>query len=400
MSARFETLETRALLSAITPGPQFALGGESSYGSDTAADAQGNLVTVWTDSASGSLKVYARRFDKDGNALGAPVLVNQTVGAYVKRNPNVAVAADGRFVVAWSTEIPGAHEHSDLSVRRFNAAGQPQGSEIVTTANGPFNASARVAMDDLGEFALVWKNERSGNNYDIDVQRFDAAGKKLGRQLTANASAIAYGTLGYFGPGGSIDMDADGDFVVTWNAPGRDGSGWGVFGQRFAKDGSKAGGEFRANTYTAGDQAGWDNVSLGVGGDFLVTWESWGQNGQGTGVYAQRYSAAGAPVGGEFQVNDPALGDQSSAHPDVGRDGYFAVGFSGGAQAYAPDGSPIGGNLPGGGLPVMQPNHEFLVAWGSGGQKFFIDMSAPTSGAASAGVVAHESITDAVLISA
>jgi hypothetical protein len=151
----FERLELRTLLSAITPGPQFPLGGTSDYGADTAADAQGNLIVVWTDQTSGSLNVYARRFDRSGTPLGAPVLANQTVGTKVKRSPNIAVAADGRFVVAWSVMNQGVHDRSDIYVRRFSAAGQPQGSEIVTTANGPFNASGRVAMDDEGEFAVL-----------------------------------------------------------------------------------------------------------------------------------------------------------------------------------------------------------------------------------------------------
>jgi len=392
-----EALENRRHLAAVVPGAQFPLGGPSDYGSDAAADAQGNLVVVWTDSASGSLNVYARRFDKGGAPLGAAVLVNQTAGSLVKRNPNVAVAADGRFVVAWSTEITGAREHSDFSLRRFNAAGQPQGSEIVTSASGPFNASGRVAMDDAGDFALVWKNERNNNNYDICAQRFDAAGRKAGKQLVANSPPIPYGTLGYFGPGGSIDMDADGDMVVTWNAPGRDTSGWGVFGQRFTKDGVKAGAEFRANSYTAGDQAGWDNVSMGVGGDFVVVWESWGQGGQDVGAYAQRYSAAGAPVGGEFKVNDATAGAQGSPKADVGRDGYFVIGFSGYAQAYAPDGSLIGGNFPGGGLPVMQPDHEFVITSGTTGQKFFIDTSVPAPIAMSSPAFAIEHLKDSLL---
>src|SRR5688500_15253514 len=60
--------------------------------------------------------------------------------------------------------------------------------------------------------------------------------------------------------------------------------------------------EFRANTYTAGDQSG-GAVATDAAGNSVVVWGSALQDGSGTGVYAQRFDAAGAPVGGEFRVN-------------------------------------------------------------------------------------------------
>ena len=49
-------------------------------------------------------------------------------------------------------------------------------------------------------------------------------------------------------------MLSGGGFVVVWQNPLQDGSGYGVFGQRFAVDGSRAGTEFRVNVYTTGAQ--------------------------------------------------------------------------------------------------------------------------------------------------
>ena len=45
-------------------------------------------------------------------------------------------------------------------------------------------------------------------------------------------------------------------------------------------------------------------------GGFVVTWTSDGQDGSGYGVYGQRYSSTGAAVGSEFQVNTATLHDQ------------------------------------------------------------------------------------------
>src|SRR5258706_3058094 len=62
------------------------------------------------------------------------------------------------------------------------------------------------------------------------------------------------------------------------------------------------GGEFRANSYTTGTQI---NVAVAVGssGSFVVVWQSYYPDGSRFGIFGQRYSSAGAPLGGEFRVN-------------------------------------------------------------------------------------------------
>ena len=52
----------------------------------------------------------------------------------------------------------------------------------------------------------------------------------------------------------SVTALNDGGFVVTWSSDGQDGSGYGIYGQRYAADGTPVGSEFRANTYTSSDQ--------------------------------------------------------------------------------------------------------------------------------------------------
>src|SRR3954449_3824018 len=64
-------------------------------------------------------------------------------------------------------------------------------------------------------------------------------------------------------------------------------------------------GEFRINSSTSGDQLTNLNrdVAADAAGNFAVTWQSSGQDGSGLGIYAQRYNAAGVAQGGEFRVN-------------------------------------------------------------------------------------------------
>ena len=71
-------------------------------------------------------------------------------------------------------------------------------------------------------------------------------------------------------------MDADGDFVVAWGSEGQDGDYTGVYAQRYDGGGGRAQGpEFRVNTFTTGSQLR-PAVAVDDDGDFVVAWESQG----------------------------------------------------------------------------------------------------------------------------
>src|SRR6187401_1077363 len=64
----------------------------------------------------------------------------------------------------------------------------------------------------------------------------------------------------------------------------------------------RVGSEFQVNTHTTDPQNN-QSVAAGANGDFVVVWQSDGQDGSSDGVFARRFSSTGAPLGGEFQVN-------------------------------------------------------------------------------------------------
>jgi hypothetical protein len=86
----------------------------------------------------------------------------------------------------------------------------------------------------------------------------------------------------------SVASDASGNFLVAWQDRFQDGSGRGVFGQRYDSDGAAQGGEFRVNTFTTGDQRKPSASAVGTN-RFVVVWESDNQDGSDEGVFGQRY---------------------------------------------------------------------------------------------------------------
>ena len=86
-----------------------------------------------------------------------------------------------------------------------------------------------------------------------------------------------------------MTVDGGGNFVVVWHDAGQDGSGAGVFGQRYASDGTPQGSEFRVNTHTTDAQGSASVASIG-GGTFVVAWQSQNQDGSAYGIFSQRYN--------------------------------------------------------------------------------------------------------------
>ncbi len=77
----------------------------------------------------------------------------------------------------------------------------------------------------------------------------------------------------------------------------QDGSSYGVFGQRFDSGGARAGTEFQVNTYTTGDQGSYPQAVAVSPNNFVIVWHDRnGEDGSGRGVFAQRFSPLVPPL--------------------------------------------------------------------------------------------------------
>src|SRR5690606_25698291 len=104
-------------------------------------------------------------------------------------------------------------------------------------------------------------------------------------------------------------MDANGDFVVAWTSEGQVGSGADVYARRFNAAGVAQSDDFRVNVTTAQGQQ-FPVVAMDAEGNFIVSWQSSHQDGFSWGIFAQVYTAAGTVVEEEFQVNSNTQGPQ------------------------------------------------------------------------------------------
>jgi hypothetical protein len=183
------------------------------------------------------------------------------------------------------------------------------------TTNYQYARANAVASAGNGSFVVVWESPQDGSGYSVMAKRFDASGSSIGTEFRVNSYTTSDQ---YFG---AVGMNARGRYVITWQSFGQEGlptlaTQTGVYAQRFAREGPAAGPEFRVNAFTTEVQAR-ASVALDAPGNFAVAWRSVGQDGDASGVFSQRFTALGGLEGTEFAVN--AYTTQYQNRPDVAR---------------------------------------------------------------------------------
>jgi hypothetical protein len=309
-------------------------------------DAKGNFVVAWASFGQDGAGhgIFAQRYDSNGLPRGGEFQVNTYTTGY-QLSPAVRLDARGHFAIVWQSDSQDGSSDGVFG-QRFDAAGLPVGGEFRVNAytTGP-QTNPAVAMDPGGNFVVVWEGglDQDGDGFGVFGQRYDAAGRPQGAEFRVNS----YTTDDQYSP--AVAMDPDGNFVVVWASYTQDGDLAGVYGQRFDAAGAALGGEFRVNSYTTSYQ--WrPAVRMDAAGQFVVVWESKTEDGDGYGIFGRRYDAAGAPNGGEFQVNTYTTDDQQQAALVMQPAGNFVVVW----QSIAQDGSSGGiyGQRYGGLFPV------------------------------------------------
>jgi uncharacterized repeat protein (TIGR01451 family) len=249
-----------------------------------------------------------------------------------QNTPSVAMDADGDFVVVW---LSSGQDSSGTGIygQRYTASGVPQGSEFrVNTYTTDLQLNPSVAMDADGDFVVVWQSlDQDGSEYGVYGQRYSATGVVQGDEFRVNTYTTSIQRFA------SVAMDADGDFVVVWESFGQEGSNLGVYAQRYNASGIPQGNEFRANTNTTGNYS-IPSVAMDASGNFVIAWGSYGQDGSEWGVYAKQYNASGVAQGPEFKVNTYTIGAQHYPSVAMDADGDFVIAWSSDDQ----DGSSVG----------------------------------------------------------
>jgi len=240
-----------------------------------AMDAAGNFVVVWQDRRNDDWDIYAQRYAADGTPIGNNFKVNDNTGSLWQRLPSVAVDAVGNVLVVWQD---GYNRNWDIYAQRYAADGTPIGDNFkVNDDSGSAEQwSPAVAMDAAGNFVVVWQDERN-DDWDIYAQRYAADGTPIGSNFKVNDDQ---GSARQWVP--AVAMDAVGNFVVVWEDE-RNGD-WDIYGQRYSSDGTPLGNNFIVTKYRYKDQFQPD-VKLWNGRIYTV-WTTTHAGGTGLDIWA------------------------------------------------------------------------------------------------------------------
>lgn len=265
----------------------------------------GAFTIVWTTqlntgpfSSSFPFGLFGRRYGADGDPEGAEFQINTQFGSY--QNAAIATDADDDFVVTWHSQILGfpGSSFSAILAQRFDSSGTPQATEVQVNSTG-FAVSPVLAVRGDGDFVIVWGRwSAHSSKTDVFARRFDSTGTAQDAEFQVNAYTTSYQSSA------AVASDEAGNFTVVWQSAGQDGSDSGVFARSFESSGVAIGAEFQVSSYTEGAQSN-PAIASDIAGGFLVTWASAGQpDSSHAGVFLRRFDSVGTPLGAELHVTD------------------------------------------------------------------------------------------------
>ncbi|WP_243372899.1 cadherin domain-containing protein [Microvirga solisilvae] len=221
-------------------------------------------------------------------SIGPETKVNITTVSDQKA-PSITGLADGGWIVTWQSNNQDGGGYG-IYQQRFDKTGAAISTSDLrvnlTTASDQADPSVTALPD--GGWVVTWvsQNQDIGWNGGIYQQRYNKDGIA---QYTADKLVNTNVALDQSLP--SVTALKDGGWVVTWVTDGQDGSGMGVYQQRYNASGTAVGAETKVNALTDGGQSRPSVTSLPDGG-WLVTWESHTSSGAHA-IYQQRYNASG-----------------------------------------------------------------------------------------------------------
>jgi hypothetical protein len=391
---------TAAALAQIgSAGPEIQVASTATFQAAPAVAWQpaGQFVVAWQkqSAANGGWDVFARQYGKDGTPVGAEFQVNTTSGAGCRQAPAIAADARGNFLVSWQSDQGGS---LGIFGQLFNAAGQRIGSTefAVNTTTGANRQAPAVAMAPDGRFMITWQSDgQDGSSWSVFARAYQAGGAPASGEFQVNTTtagaqhspAVAYiaaavapsrfeivwqsegqdagsaGAAGIFGRSfdGSgtpqsgeqaisqpatgahghprIAADPSGNFVVTWENVTAGGSA--VLFRRFISTGLPLSSQLPVDASAIGAIGAQRNPSATADavGDFVVVWDSLGQDGSGTAVLAQQFDHLEVARGGKLQLNVTTAGDQAAASAAMAAGGSLLIAWQ--SQTPAGDASVV-----------------------------------------------------------
>lgn len=348
-----------------------------------AVDPNGNLLVIWRDEFldGNASAIVGRRFSaRTGLPLSNEFLINLTSDGD-QRNPAIAVADDGRFVVVWEGPDSTGPATPGIFGSLRAANGTPIVAEFaVNTGTAGVQRRPAVAMQPGGAFLVVWQDGAptpglvdTGSNIAARLYPANFPSAPAGSPVLLNTSLD-----GEQEHPAVAARPADSGWLAGWQGPRLDTPLSPSILARVLDSNLGGGSEFVVNTTQSVELRSHVAVAANGQGDAVVVWEA--PDGNQRGIYARSF-VDGVPGASEEQINLSTGADEREPSVAIDQFGAFVTVWVVSSPAAAdpwnehPEGSPIviqgrkksgGGSLAGAGgdgseLLVPPADAEFQI---------------------------------------
>ncbi len=287
-------------------------------GAKLGIDGQGNFVIIWRDDRVNICDVYCQIFNSNAQRVGNNFKINSSLGNWGP-GYDIAVRKNGTFVVCWRDTL--------VRLRIFNSIGVPISSEIIVnniSFLGSEGLAPAISGDTLGNFIVVWRKPLPNGGININFQRFDSLGNKIGTDVKVNEDTA---DNGHNRP--DITIRRDGSFIITWEQihDSTFSEYQNIFMQIFNKNGVKIGNNVKVfNRLDPFDQQWTPKVSSDDSGRFCIGFSNQNFNSVDWDAIVQLYNSNGAPSGGPIYI-DLSYYDEFFRTIFKRKNGDFIVGY-------------------------------------------------------------------------
>lgn len=308
----------------ITAGATLLTGAGQQSAPDVAQLAGGGYVVSWLVAAGAGADLHVQRFDVHGARLGPEVVLNQVP---VFGAPGIVGLADGGFLATWDSSATG--DPTVHVARRFDASGTPVGPEFQPNdvASPPGAGSASPVALANGGFLLEWWASPDGASWRPALQVYDAAGARVGGNVTLGLRADGTAVGGSSGSMTAVALAAgsDGGFIAVWSMVDGGGGLSHVYAQRFDAAGHAAADPNEVMSTAAMSFANVDATVLAGSGDVVITAAGGLAVNGHAGLMTVRFDSSGHQLGAADTIED-ANATRQSAVTALG-DGGFVVSW-------------------------------------------------------------------------
>ena len=326
------------------------LGSATQYEPAVAIDQAGNYVAVWQDNRNGHSAIYGQRYQDGGRKVGDNFQVSEELGYLYAHNPDIAMDEQGNFVVVWDDYRNG--RNNLIYAQRYDYDGNPVGENFCISSdqeNSCYDPSISIAGS--SGYVIVWDERSTDNSSEIYARRFDIGDIPFGTSFLVNDDSSQSRQ-----DNPTVSINKAGNFVITWED--YRGGNCDIYGQLYLNDGAAVGKNFRVNGDTTETTQNRPDIGMDEDGNFTITWLD-GRDAQGYydyDIYAQRFNSSGNLIGENFKVNsEMKISRWWGMNPAITMDtkGNFIILWPGYqnypqqifGQYFTSDGQPIFGNF-------------------------------------------------------